>query len=155
MALMSGSGRLRRATAGTQVLLTVALALVVWGLANYAFTRPKLRTSLDLSPGARFTISAETAKLIEALRASGATLEVDTFLGFNTEKDIDDYIRMFPDADVQKLGIYRKLLLLTVSFLERIDYLGGDSVVIRRHVLHQDIDRLQGSGPIKIDSIVF
>ena len=130
MAMKQGFGRGRRAMIGVSVLTSIGLAVLVWAFANYMLTRPRLRTSFDMSPGAQFSISPETEQLIEALRAKDETLEIDT---------------LFLPKNADRWGLQARLLDLTQTLLGRIGYLGGDKVVVRYNDL-RDIEAVKRMG---------
>jgi len=132
MAMSQGFGKGRRAMIGVSVLASIGVAVVIWAFANYMFTRPKLRTSFDMSPGAQFSISPETEKLIETLRAKDTTLEIDT---------------LFLPKNSDPWGLQARLLDLTQTLLGRISYLGGAKVVLRNNDM-RDIQAVKQMGQI-------
>ena len=134
MAMKEGFGKGRRALIGFSVLSSVGVAIVLWAVANYIFTRPNLRTSFDMSPGAQFTISPATKKLIASIRDKKTVLHIDT---------------LFLPAGADPWGLQERVLGLTQTLLSRISYLGGEKIRVKNLDYQRDIKDVKAMGATK------
>ncbi len=108
------------------VLTVVVLSLLVWGLVNVVFTKPEFRGLLDLTRGARFTLSDSTKELVREVREGPHVLEIHTF------------ILQFPKGD-PRARIQSQVVELTRDLLERLRYLGGNKIKVVHHDLYREI----------------
>jgi hypothetical protein len=108
------------------VFAVVALSILVWGLVNVVFTKPELRGLIDLTRGARFTLSDTTKELVKEVREGPHVLEIHTF------------ILQFPKGD-PRARIQSQVVELTRDLLERLRYLGGQKIQVIHHDLYREI----------------
>ena len=128
-------GRARKLGIAVTVVATAAVAIAVWGVLQFVLTRAKLRTTIDWSRGAKFTISEETKALIDQLRTREDKLEIHTFLRSHLE-----FARPQNPPGVQRVApIQEACVRATYDLLRRLDYLGGDQVTVKIHDIYRDI----------------
>lgn len=76
----SKAGLLRRLLTGLNALLAVVLAAALLTGTNLLIRNPMLRARLDLSPGARFTLSPETRdQVLRLLKEADRTVKLEAF----------------------------------------------------------------------------
>jgi len=133
--MTEGIDRRRRLLIGTSVAATAGLAIVAWLLLNFLLTRPGLRTSIDLTRNAQFTVSDATKQLIQALRE-------------DPKKKLQVYTLFIPARDLGgwRAGIQSRILRLTHDLLERVSYLGGDSITVEHIDIKHDIKHAREAG---------
>ncbi|PIE22617.1 MAG: hypothetical protein CSA62_11630 [Planctomycetota bacterium] len=121
-----GFGAGRRFGIGLVVALNVLFAVLIWALLNFLLTKPALRKTFDLSPGAKFSLGGETEALVAQLRKSGDLLEIDTFFeSYQGAKDPG--------------GIHARVKSLAYDLIERIRFLGGRQIKVRHNDIYRDI----------------
>ncbi len=108
------------------VFTVVLLSLLVWALVNVVFTKPEFRGLIDLTRGARFTLSDATKALVREVREGPHVLEIHTF------------ILQFPKGD-PRARIQNQVVELTRDLLERLRYLGGQKIKVIHHDLYREI----------------
>lgn len=115
-------GRGKRLGIAAMVTLNVLAAVAVWLLLNYVLTRPQLRTTLDFSRNARFSISPETKAMIAELREREQKIKIDT------------YYLSAKDGRLRGIaGIQQRVLELTRDLMRRLAYYGGDQLELVDH----------------------
>ena len=143
-------GKGRRAGIALNVGLTALAAVAVWLLLNFVATRTQLRTQFDLTRGARYEMPPALLKLVEELRASGKTLEIDTFYQHPNDlvsQILNDVARTQGPEAAQKAqpwarqwGRYqRKCVPETRELIDKIKYYGGDTVILRNNDIYAGI----------------
>jgi hypothetical protein len=116
----------RKIGIGLVVSVNVALVVAVWLGLNFVFTQPKLRKSMDLSPGQQYSLSRETQSLIAQLRERGEKLEIDTF-----------FRQFLPQND--RGEVYARAKRLSYDMFERIRFEGGEHVEVHYNDINRDI----------------
>jgi hypothetical protein len=146
---LSSSGK-RRLAGRLQLVWTSLLAFAVFVAVVALGTRPAFKRLIDLTPEARFTVSAETESLLADLRAADVKLRVDTFYGrLPTPRT---------PAERQAVTIHGRIQQLTDDFLTRVGELGGDTVEVHRYDVMGDVAasraRIEELGGLSQDDVV-
>lgn len=129
--------RLRRVAGWSTLGASVALAGAIWVMLMVLATRPGLKTLVDLSPQARFTVEDDTKVLLAGLREKGLKLELHT---------VFEPLMLHENASERDQHIHQirsSLQTLTIDLLRQYGYLGGDAVTVRHHDLRRDLEQVR------------
>ena len=107
----------RRLGVWANLLVSAALALLVWALLVWVASRPGLRALVDLTPQRVNSVDPVTEELLLALRDEGAEVEFHLF-----RQQIGGRARN--EAEQQVLAIRGRLLELTKTLLRRYVAIG-------------------------------
>lgn len=121
----------RRLGVWANLLVSAALALLVWALLVWVASRPGLRSLIDLTPQRVNSVDPVTEELLVALREEGAEVEFHLF-----RQQISGQARN--EAEQQVLAIRGRLLELTKTLLRRYVAIGGENVRSYDHAPFDD-----------------
>jgi len=153
VALGGGFGRGQRLAGAAEGLGTAAVVLLLVGVLIYAATRPTLRVRVDLTEGARYTLSAQTRDILANLEKPVTFIQL-----------MRPEMQLVPNglADVQQRAIDYVANLLKqyviasngmVSFRRldpNVDRIEAQQLVMDLHLTGYDVVIAQGSGRTRL-----
>ena len=140
----------RRLVGRFNLLLSVALAILVWIAITALAGRPRFKLLFDLTPQAQFSVSEETEALLDELDERGIAVRIDTFFGrLPAARNA---------AEQHYIDIHRRIQELTRDLLVRYRELGGERIVVTHYDAFGEVaaarSRIEELGGLRDENVV-